>query len=69
MYMGNMAKKRSYEELLQIARENRVMKKLKMISLNVPIEMLAQIDQKTKDQAGFNRTTWILQALQKELEK
>lgn len=67
--MGNMAKKRSYEELLQIARENRVMKKLKMISLNVPIEMLAQIDQKTKDQAGFNRTTWILQALQKELEK
>lgn len=37
------------------------------ICLRLPITMLEEIDLDVATKAGFNRTTWILQVLQKEL--
>ncbi len=39
------------------------------ISLRIPKEMIMTIDEIVKDKPGFNRTTWILQALQAELKR
>jgi predicted DNA-binding protein len=38
------------------------------ICLRIPKNMVQQIDSLVKEKAGYSRTTWILQAIQKQLE-
>lgn len=40
-----------------------------VISLRLPQDMLLKIDERVENSIGLNRTGWILQALQKELEQ
>lgn len=43
-------------------------KNYKMISLRIPKEMLDRIDINAKNTRGYNRTTWILQAMDQHLK-
>ncbi len=40
-----------------------------IMTLKMPMWMKDQIDTLIKEKAGYSRTSWILQAIQKELEK
>lgn len=42
--------------------------KHKVINIRFPRSMLAEIDEKVKSTVGLCRTTWILQALDRELK-